>query len=385
MMALNSHPNFEIRIYNPFNRGAVGRSLGAVTSLSRVNRRMHNKTFTVDNQVTIIGGRNIADEYFGAREDAKFGDLDVVSLGPIVQEVSNMFDTYWNHETALPVPAFLPPLEDAEGALTRLREQLEADREEVNKSRYAEAVRDRFLEQIETEPEVFTWATYQLVYDSPDKGLKGEASEEELITAPLRESLLGAEREVLIVSPYFVPRKNGIQAFTDLHESGVEISVITNSLAANNQSSVHGGYAPARKPLLEEGIKLFEARPDIEVRGTEYIDASNARATLHTKAYVVDREHVFIGSFNFDPRSANLNTELGVIINDPELGGYIVSRVEEALPTQTWEVILNEDGKIRWKGTNGDELVIHDKEPMTSWGQRFMAGFYRVLPIRSQL
>ena len=384
MMALNSHPNFEIRIYNPFNRGAVGRSLGAVTSLSRVNRRMHNKTFTADNQVTIIGGRNIADEYFGAREDAKFGDLDVVSMGPIVQEVSNMFDLYWNHETALPVPAFLPPLEDAEVALNELRTRLEKDLEEINASRYAEAVRDRFLEQLETDPSVFVWAPYQLVYDSPDKG-KGEASEEDLITAPLRESLLAAESEILIISPYFVPRKNGVTAFSELQASGVEISVVTNSLAANNQASVHGGYAPARKPLLESGIKLFEVRPDIEVAGTEYIDASNARATLHTKAYVVDREHLFIGSFNFDPRSANLNTELGVIIHDPTLAGYLTGRADEMLPTQTWEVFLNENGKIRWRGMEGDEVVIHDKEPKTSWGQRFMAGFYRVLPIRSQL
>jgi putative cardiolipin synthase len=385
MMALDSHPNFEIRIYNPFNRGAVGRSLGAVTSLSRVNRRMHNKTFTSDNQVTVIGGRNIADEYFGAREDAKFGDLDVVGLGPIVQEVSAMFDTYWNHETAIPVPAFLPPLENPEEALNELRTRLEEDRKVIIESKYAEAVRDRLLEQIESNTGVFSWAPYQLVFDSPDKGIKGEAAEDDLITAPLRESLLGAEEEIFIISPYFVPRKNGIEAFSAVLASGVEVSVITNSLAANNQASVHGGYAPARKPLLKNGIRLFEVRPDIEIAGTEYVDASNARATLHTKAYVVDRHHVFIGSFNFDPRSANLNTELGVIIHDPVMGAYLTDRVEAALPEATWEVFLNADGKLRWKGLEGGEIVILDKEPKTTWGQRFMAGFYRVLPIRSQL
>ena len=385
MMALDHHPNFEIRIYNPFNRGAVGRTLGAATSLRRVNRRMHNKTFTADNQVTIIGGRNIADEYFGAREDAKFGDLDVVGIGPIVQEVSATFDAYWNHETALPVPAFLKPLEDPDAALNTLRDRLEADLQAILDSKYAAAVRDRILEQIETDSDAFEWATYTLAVDSPDKGIKGKAAEEDLITTPLREALLAAEHEIIVISPYFVPLKSGIEGFSSVQASGVDISIITNSLAANNQASVHGGYAPARKPLLSTGIKMYELRPDAEVLGTEYIDASNARATLHTKAFIVDRERTFIGSFNFDPRSANLNTEMGVIIDDPALARFFAERIDEALPTQAWEVYLNEDGKIRWLGHEGGEIVIHDKEPKTSWGQRFMAGFYRILPIRSQL
>lgn len=385
MMALNHHPNFEIRIYNPFNRGVAGRSLGAATSLSRINRRMHNKSFTIDNQVTIIGGRNIADEYFGAREDAKFGDLDVIGIGPVVQDVSDMFDTYWNHETAIPVPAFLKPLENPQAELDALRSRLEIDFENTRESRYAEAVLDRVLEQIETEPEVFEWAPYTLAYDSPDKGVKGKADESELITMPLRESLLGAEQEILIISPYFVPLKSGIENFSAVQASGVDITVVTNSLAANNQAAVHGGYAPARKPLLRNGIKLYEVRPDIEVLGSEYVDASGGRATLHTKAYIVDRRHTFIGSFNFDPRSANLNTEMGVIIDDPELAEFFASSIELAMPTKSWEVYLEDDSKLRWRGLEGGEMVVYKKEPKTSWGQRFMAGFYRILPIRSQL
>jgi putative cardiolipin synthase len=385
MMALDSHPNLEIRIFNPFNRGAVGRTLGAATSFSRVNRRMHNKTFTVDNQVTIIGGRNIADEYFGAREDAKFGDLDVVGIGPIVGEVSDMFDTYWNHETAIPVPAFLPALDDPDAALNALRDRLEADRRNIIDSRYAVAVQDRILEQVEDDTSVFEWAPYQLVFDSPDKGVRGQAAEDDLITMPLRKSLIAAEDEILVISPYFVPRKSGVESLSAVRASGIDITVITNSLAANNQASVHGGYAPSRKPLLSSGIKLYEVRPDIEVLGTEYIDASGARATLHTKAFIVDRQKSFIGSFNFDPRSANLNTEMGVIIDDPELAEFFANRIDEVLPTQTWEVYLNADDNIRWRGMEGDELVIYDKEPKTTWGQRFMAGLYRILPIRSQL
>ncbi len=384
MAALHSHPNFEIRVFNPFHRGAAGRAKSAVTGFGRINRRMHNKSFTVDNQITIIGGRNIADEYFGAREDAKFGDLDVVGVGPVVQDVSNMFDTYWNHPTALPVPAFVNELEDPEAELNALRLRLADSLEDIRESKYAEAVRSKVLAYIETDAVVFEWATYKLVVDSPDKGIKAKAQEADSITTPLIGSLNSAERELIILSPYFVPLKDGIEGLVELQRRGVQVTVITNSLAANNQFTVHGGYAPSRKPLLEAGVKIYEMRPDADVEGTEFIDASGAKATLHTKAFIVDDREVFIGSFNFDPRSANLNTELGVIIRDPELALVYTVLIEEALPKQTFEVFLNEKGKLRWRGFEDGEEVIYDKEPETTWGQRTMAWFARIIP-KSQL
>ena len=382
--ALHAHPNFEIRIFNPFRRGAGGRTIGAATEFSRINRRMHNKSFTVDNQMTIVGGRNIADEYFGAREDSKFGDLDVIGIGPVVQDVSSMFDTYWNHATALPAPAFVKDIEDPEAALTELRKRLEGALADVADSKYAEAVKRRFLMYEESGESLFEWAPYKLVVDSPDKGIKKKAKEADSITTPLAESIRGAKREVLIVSPYFVPRKGGIERLTEIQASGVQVTVITNSLAANNQFTVHGGYAPSRKPLLKAGVKIYEVRPDADVAGTEFVDATGATATLHTKAFIVDDEEVFIGSFNFDPRSANINTELGVIIYDPDLALVFSKLVEDALPTQTYEVFLNEKGKVRWRGYNDGQEVIYRKEPETTWGQRFAAGFARIIP-KSQL
>ncbi len=384
MAALHSHPNFEIRIFNPFRRGAVGRTLGAATEFGRINRRMHNKSFTVDNQITIIGGRNIADEYFGAREDAKFGDLDVVGIGSVVQDVSNMFDTYWNHETALPAPAFVKELEDPEAALNELRARLERSLDEIRDSRYAEAVRTQILDYVEDDEDHFEWAPYQLVVDSPDKGIKKRAQDADSITTPLIESIQSAERELLIISPYFVLRKAGIEGLAELQKSGINVIVVTNSLAANNQFTVHGGYAPSRKPLLKAGVKIYEVRPDADVEGTEFIDASGARATLHTKAFIVDDKETFIGSFNFDPRSAEINTELGVIIRDPELADVFSVLLKEALPKQTYEVFLNEKGQLRWRGYEDGEEVIYDKEPQTTWSQRFMAGFARIIP-KSQL
>ncbi len=384
MAALHSHPNFEIRIFNPFHRGAAGRAQSALTGFGRINRRMHNKSFTVDNQITIIGGRNIADEYFGVREDAKFGDLDVVGVGPVVQDVSNMFDTYWNHETALPAPAFVKELDDPDAALQELRERLATALDDVRGSRYADAVRARYLKYVETDQNLFEWATYKLVVDSPDKGVKSRAKDADSITTPLLESLLAAERELIILSPYFVPLKTGIQGLSELQERGVSVTIITNSLAANNQFTVHGGYAPSRKPLLEAGVKIYEVRPDVDVAGTEFIDASGAKATLHTKAYIVDDKEVFIGSFNFDPRSANLNTELGVLIRDPELALSYSELIDEKLREDTFEVFLNEDGKVRWRGYKDGEEIIYDKEPETTWGQRTKAWFARIIP-KSQL
>ena len=178
--------------------------------------------------------------------------------------------------------------------------------------------------------------------------------------------------------------KSGIQGLADLEKRGVEVTVITNSLAANNQFTVHGGYAPSRKPLLEAGVRIHEVRPDAEVAGTEFIDSSGARATLHTKAFIVDDKEVFIGSFNFDPRSANINTELGVIIRDPELALFYSLFAEEYLRKQTFEVFLDEKGKVRWRGYENGEEIIYDKEPETTWGQRTMAWFARIIP-KSQL
>ncbi len=384
MVGLDSHPNIEIRIFNPFARRSA-RFMDGVTSFSRINRRMHNKSFTVDNQITLIGGRNIADEYFGAREDAKFGDLDVLAIGPVVQDVSIMFDSYWNHERSMPTGAFADVPDDPAAELQRQRELLEVSRQEVSGTIYAEAVGDQVLEYVESDTSAFIWAPYTLAVDSPDKSIKSKAEEAASITTPLREALLSAERELLIISPYFVPMKDGIEFLADLRAKGVDVTVITNSLAANNQAAVHGGYAPSRKPLLKAGVRIFEVRADADVSGAEIVAASGAKATLHTKAFIVDRAQVFIGSFNFDPRSARINTELGVVINSPEISSALAVEIDTNVAAQTFEVFLNDKNKLRWRSREDGEEVIYEKEPQTSWGQRFMAGLYRILPVRGQL
>ena len=148
---------------------------------------------------------------------------------------------------------------------------------------------------------------------------------------------------------------------------------------------MHGGYAPSRKPLLKSGVRIYEVRPDADVRGTEIVAASGAKTTLHTKAFLVDRKEVFIGSFNFDPRSANLNTESGVLIRSQRMGEMFGRNLDADLSSQAYEVFLNEDGKLRWRGIEDGQEIIYNKEPGSTWVQRFVAGFMRLMPVRGQL
>jgi putative cardiolipin synthase len=385
MAALDSHPNFEVRVFNPFQRGVGGRAWSGLTNFARVNRRMHTKSFTVDNQVTIVGGRNIADEYFGARADARFGDLDVVGIGPVANDVSNMFDSFWNHETVLPVAAFSKMPEDPAAELVKLRERLRDAYDAVRTTRYAEAIQATILGFMDHRADAFEWAPYELVYDSPDKGIRSREGPSVSIVEPLIDALRSAQEEVIVVSPYFVPRKTGVQFFSELAARGVDVTIVTNSLAANNQVMVHGGYAPSRKPLLRSGVNIYEVRPDAEVAGSQIVAASSAKSTLHTKAFFVDGKKTFIGSFNFDPRSANLNTESGVIIQSATMTKRFADIVEDSVQNKAYELFLNENDKLRWRSWEDGQETIITNEPESTWTQRFIAAVIRLLPVRSQL
>ena len=384
MVGLDSHPNLEIRVFNPFANRRF-RKLDGLTSFSRVNRRMHNKSFTVDNQVTIFGGRNIADEYFGVNEDAIFFDLDVAAIGPITQRVSQMFDDYWNHERAAPLPAFAKLPQDPDAELTRIRKELSEWENQISDTKLMAVAEEKYLKLTSKGKSMFTWAPFKFIFDSPDKAFKSRAEKASLLKGPIKNSLLEAEKEIIIISPYFVPIKPGIEALSKLQNDGIDIAIITNSRAANNQALVHAGYAPARKPLLKNGVKIYEVRPSAQVIDYETVDVSSAKATLHTKAYIVDRSALFVGSFNFDQRSININTELGVIIDSPVLAAQFAGAVDSALKEKTFEVFLNKNNKLRWRANDGGQEIIYKKEPHTTWWQRMAGNFLQLLPIKSQL
>jgi putative cardiolipin synthase len=231
----------------------------------------------------------------------------------------------------------------------------------------------------------FRWAPYKMVVDSPDKGIKKKAKDADQILTPLVASLQAAQSEALIVSPYFVPRKRGVEFFSELEARGVHVTIVTNSLAANNQFTVHAGYAGARKPLLEAGVEIWEVKPHADIKGAEIVAAVGAKATLHTKAFIVDRKEMFIGSFNFDPRSANINTELGVIIYHRGMAEQFAKFADETLPIGAYEVFLDDRNKLRWRDNDIDPPFVYDKEPETSWWDRRKVGFVKILPVRGQL
>ena len=383
MAALDSHPNFEIRVFNPFRRGA--RALKSIRDFRRVNRRMHNKSFTVDNSVTVIGGRNIAAEYFAGREDVNFGDLDALAVGPIVRDVSAQFDAYWNDRYAVPVSQFVKPREDPAARLAALRARSEQSQAEVRGTPYAGALTKTIEDLIGEGPGDFVWVPGELIFDTPEKARRATLEGDYDIVNPLRRELEAAEEEVIIASPYLVPSKDTIASAGALTARGVDVIVITNSLASNNHAIVHSGYAPRRRALLENGVTIYEVRPDAHVSGTELSGVEHSEGTLHTKAFVVDGEVLFLGSFNFDPRSRHINTELGVIIESPELAGGISDQVHAVLDEATYRVDVDERNRMRWTTYNEGQKVVYYKEPETSWWLRTKVNLMKLLPIKGQL
>ena len=386
LWAMDAHPNIEIRIFNPFAY-RTWRFMDGLTGFRRVNRRMHNKSFTGDNQVTVIGGRNIGAEYFGASEDVNFGDMDVLCFGPPVDEVSHMFDTYWNDSAAVPVTAFVDPPEDQEGEQAAFRGRIAAGLEGIEESPYGQVLIETILESTTNEQEEdgeLVWCPYELVYDPPGKSRTERPKDQETILTPFRRIFAGASEEFLLISPYFVPQRSGVRGFQDAVERGIHCRVITNSLAANNHAAVHTGYMPARVPLLEMGVELYEVRPDITIESAERGGAESSRATLHTKAFVVDRRHVFIGSFNWDPRSAHINTEMGIVLDSRELAEAFVESVDEKIPTHAYEVVLDDAGRMQWITWDGFEKKVYTTEPAPYW-TRFKVSWMGFVPIQSQL
>lgn len=382
--ALRAHPNFRMRIYNPFTRRSY-RFIDGLLSFARVNRRMHNKSFTVDSQITVIGGRNIGDHYFSVGHDVNFADLDVIGIGPVVEDVSAMFDDYWNSPAAIPVRDVARRLGLREVSLSKLLDRMSRAHAEASASKYADAVHSSMLEKLEHDLSAFVWAPYKLAFDLPEKTQTSKSIDAAKIRQLLVDAFDSATREVILVSPYFVPRLSGVRRFRQLRNRGVDVTVLTNSLASNNQIYAHGGYAPVRKALLKMGVRLYELRADALVVGGKHMQTNSTKATLHTKAFAIDRKHLFIGSFNFDPRSANINTEMGVLIDSPQLAEAFAKGARHHVPRQSYEVMLGKKGALRWRGIDNDDEVILDKEPQAGFWHRFAGNIARLLPIRGQV
>jgi cardiolipin synthase C len=352
---LDAHPNIEVRLFNPYtHRSGWHRAVELVTSFARVNRRMHNKQFIADGVATILGGRNIGDEYFG-RGELDFQDVDLLGGGPIARQSTASFEAYWNNELAVPMSRLGKFAPDPAGfAAVRARVRNRCD--QLHDSTYARALAGSALARdLRAHDLHLHWATAQVIADPPEKlkqpvGTRSDA----YLSGQISPYVRAARSDLLVVSPYFVPGTEGVEFFGSRRAAGVNVRVLTNSLAATDVWLVHAGYMKYRRPLLERGVQLYELRP--EAAGARQARASrlsigSSRASLHGKTFVFDRNCVFIGSVNLDPRSLQQNTEVGVLVSSPELAAEVAALFDRwAGPEMAYEVTRGANGGLRWTG-----------------------------------
>jgi len=394
---LAAHPNVDVRLYNPFfYRGSIPLLRYAEFGLtaSRLNYRMHNKLFVVDNSIAIVGGRNVGDEYFDRGNELQFGDYDVFAMGPITRDLSKSFDQYWNSALAVPVRALygnLPTGPKLEAMETQLANHLA----EMRDSDQMKALRTgNPLARLLNSDTGVVWAKAAVVADSPDKAsVEGGDTIGALLRKRLLEAAADVKHELLIVSPYFVPGTSVSDMLKSLRERNVRVRVLTNSLLSTDVPVVHAGYRRYRVPLLEEGVDLYEVKPlpgKPAPRDGSLKTPSSGQFSLHAKAYVFDRKRVFVGSANLDQRSMHLNTEIGLMIESPDLARQVVARFEEiAQPANSFVLALENGGgttpKLVWKSVKDGKSIVYDSEPGDDRWREFLVELYGTLPLEDQL
>ncbi len=386
---LNSHPSFEVFLFNPFVRGQ-SKNLQFITRLRTVNHRMHSKTFTVDNQATIVGGRNIGDEYFDADPNLAFSDLDVMAIGPSVPDISEEFDEYWNSRHAFPISTLLDtPVNEG---LDKLRQDLDTLPQQKAAAIYINALKNSNLAKaLMNTTAHFSFAEAVVVHDSSEKLTKGKDWKDERLISQLAPYIQQATEEFILVSPYFVPGKKGADALCKLSDQGVQVRVLTNSLVSNDVAAVHTGYMRHRKQLLRCGVELYELNEQIKkVQGKHFTWLPGlSKSSLHAKTMSIDRKAMFIGSFNFDQRSLNINNEIGILFYEPVIAGDSSRHFAEHIEDVAFrvELIVDEKGneKMRWTGTEDNQEVVFYSEPYAGFWKKLEVNLMRILPIDSML
>ena len=379
--ALDAHPNIHIRLFNPFARRRF-RALDFITDLGRVNHRMHNKVMVMDNAIALVGGRNVGAHYFEAHDKSNFRDLDIVGIGPIVREVSDVFDHFWNGKWSVPMSSIVEKPFDERDHLTAIKEirgQIEADNYPFPLNPDVEEL----LVKLDDVIDDMVWANGKVIWDDPAAIYDGRRSG--TISKALYQRLQTLDQELLIESAYFVPRQRGIEAVKALKNRGVKVRILTNSLAANDVMAAHAGYSRYRHALIDAGVELYELRPDPGPVEKKLVSAES-RAALHTKAIVFDRKDVFIGSFNLDPRSADINTEAGLYVESPEIARQVIEYMDEGVSAvNAYRVLVDDSRKLRWLIDIQGERISYTKDPNSTWLQRLLAAFIRSLPVEHQL
>ncbi len=386
--ALDRHRNISIRIFNPFRVRAwpsLKRLIEVVREGGRLNHRMHNKAFIADQSMAIVGGRNIGDEYFAASPLANFRDMDLLALGPVVAEISESFEKFWACSFSVPVRT-LAPVRPTKRVVRRWYRRLRRLRlARGSLAGYAEMGSEELRKELESLLGRLHRGRATAVYDLPDK-VGGNATA--TVTSAIRSLADKVSRELLVESAYFIPDERTLAALAALRARGVEVTLLTNSLASNDVIAAHAGYAVHRRRLLELGVRLFEVRSRVArlastVSGTQ----AGSQASLHSKAAVLDRQTVFIGTLNFDPRSLYINTEIGLVVESAGLASEVGTAIEEALSGITsFHVKLEPSGgggTLRWSDDEAGEVF--DDEPESGWLRKLLSWIYQRVPLHHWL
>ena len=374
---LNQHTQIQVRLYNPIARRGIF-AFNFMGDFKRANRRMHNKSFTVDNQVTVVGGRNIADEYFELRTDAEFLDFDVVGIGSVAAKVSDEFDLFWNDSRSVPMEAFDEEVRPRD--LEDVRADLGSDVLGEYRAVYAKALDSQLIHDLYDDRVPLYPAKADVITDDPAKLANKISEDQQTLVNYLAALAVKAKSEIIVVTPYFVPGRAGVEFWRGIAASGVRVIILTNSLASNNHIAVHSGYAKYRRPMLDAGAELYEARANAVDEVHSGAGVTPERLTLHTKAVIIDRKLVFVGSLNMDPRSIDINTEMGIVIRSPDMAADLAEGILEDLPEFAYRVELQDNGKLQWHCTIDGAEVIETKEPLSTGGQRFAAFLMKIVP-----
>lgn len=385
LLALDKHPNIEIRLFNPGrNRtSSIRRAIEIGLRFISFNRRMHNKAWIADNRVALVGGRNIGDEYFGANSQGNFRDTDLMLFGPAVEQTSQIFDAFWNADEVIPIRALYKKgsrWSEQEAAQKRQEWLLQA----ALTSWGQELSHNKPLSEYFAQGNLtIHWTEHiKVLSDPPSKAAPVSRKRRQAgwLVYDLNALLYSAKEENWIISPYFVPGNSGAVLLSGQVMRGMKVRVLTNSLAANNVPMVHAGYSKYRKPLLEHGVELYELKPSFKDTKREIINTG--RASLHSKAILVDNHKGFVGSFNLDPRSQQLNTEMGVIFEHQGLAQELREFfLDSTNSTTAWRLSLDPQGQLQWQGAE----QLYTDEPNASFGLKLFVKMLAWLPIESQL
>lgn len=381
-VAFMNHPNIQFRLFNPVMArvNPVRRRYSMIKRAINLTRRMHNKAWICDGVLAIVGGRNIGDAYFDASRESNFRDMDLVLLGPAVEQTRNLFEAYWTCAVTVRVKAVSRRKAD----LAAVRRRLEALASIAKAEPYRnELIVERDAQSMLAEDLAFHWTDKASVVSDPPEKAEGE-KETNWLSRELFPVLLQARQKIEIISPYFIPGPSGVEKFVEMVDHGIDVAISTNSLAATDEITVHGAYAKYRRPLLEGGVRLYELRPENTKRRRRHLFAS-AGASLHTKAFTVDDRWGFVGSFNFDPRSVSLNTEMGVLFEDPRLTAELSANfARQIAPDESYRLSLD-GGRLFWEERNDGVTRIWNREPKARIWLRSLAKIIGWLPIEWQL